>query len=69
MLTLIARLCALCAVSAMLQMALTQDEGRNALRLAGGLAMLHLVISGGSELLASLLDERDLMGIFGILMK
>ena len=35
----------------------------------GGLLMLHLVLSGARELAAQLAAERDLMRIFGILVK
>lgn len=69
MMTLIARLCALCAVCALMQMAMGEADGQGSLRMLGGLLMLHLVISGARELAGELAAQRDLMRIFGILMK
>lgn len=66
--TLIAHLCALCAVSALMQAALPEGE-RGGIRVIGGLLMLHLVLSGAQRMAASLLAARDLAGIFGALMK
>ncbi len=67
--TLIARLCALCAVCALMQTAFAQTEGQDALRMIGGLLMLHLVIAGAQEMAAALSQERELMGILTILMQ
>lgn len=69
MVTLIARLCALCAVSALMQMAVPEDARRGSLRMICGLLMLHMTISGASELCARLAGEPDLMRIFETLMK
>lgn len=69
MMTLIARLCALCAVCALMQMAIGETDEQGGLRMLGGLLMLHLVLSGAHELAAQLAAERDLMRIFGILVK
>lgn len=65
MMTLMARLCALCAMSAVMQM-LVPREGRDSLKLIGGLLMLHLVVSGAAELCESMMAQRDLAGIFGV---
>jgi len=67
--TLMGRLCALCAVCALTQLALGDTRGANGLQMIGGLLMLHLVISGGYELSVHLSAQRDLGGIFGILMQ
>ena len=69
LMTLIARLCALCAVCALMQMAIGETDEQGSLRMLGGLLMLHLVLSGARELAAQLAAERDLMRIFGILVK
>ena len=69
MMTLVGRLCALCAVCALAQLALGDTRGVDSIRMIGGLMMLHLVISGGYELAASLSGERSLMCIFEILMQ
>lgn len=68
MMTLVARLCALCAVCALMQM-ISPEKGRGSLRLIGGLLMLHLVLFGARELCAQILEERELMRIFELLMK
>ena len=69
MMTLIARLCALCAVCALEQMAMGETEAQGGLRMLGGLLMLHLVLSGAHELATQLAGQHDLMRIFGILAK
>lgn len=67
--TLMARLCALCAVSALMQMALPEDGRQGSLRMICGLLMLHLTLSGMQGLCAEIAAQRDLMRIFEILMK
>lgn len=69
MMTLIARLCALCAVCALMQMALGETDGQGGVRMLGGLLMLHLVISGAHDLAMQLAGEKELMGVFEILMR
>ena len=59
----------LCAVCALMQMALGETDGQGGLRMLGGLLMLHLVLSGAQELAAQLAAEKDLMHIFTILVK
>lgn len=66
--TLMARLCALCALSALLQMALP-GQRQESLKMIGGLLMLHLVISGAQEIAESLLQAESLMHMFEILAK
>ena len=65
MMTLMAQLCALCAMIAVMQM-LVPQEGRDSVKLIGGLAMLHLVMSCADTLCAQILAQRDLAGIFGV---
>ncbi|MBE5800585.1 MAG: hypothetical protein E7321_11665 [Clostridiales bacterium] len=69
MMTLAAQLCALCAMSALMQLALGDTRCADALGMIGGLLMLHLVISGGCQLCAELGAQRDLGRIFGLLMQ
>ena len=69
MLMLTARLCALCAACALMQLALGDGQGAEGLGMIAGLLMLHLVISGGYELVMQLSAQRDLDGIFEILMR
>lgn len=66
MVTLIARLCALCAMCALMQTAMP-EEGRNGLRMIGGLLMLHLVILGAQQLYVQLTQAENLMHIYRIL--
>ena len=66
--TLIARLCALCALSALLQMALP-GERQEGLKMIGGLMMLHLVISGMQEIARNLLAAGSLSRMFEVLAK
>ena len=42
MMTLMARLCTLCALTAMIQMALGENDAKGSMRMIGGLLMLHL---------------------------
>lgn len=69
MMTLAARLCALCAVSVLMQMMVGESMAGDGLRLIGGLLMLHLVLDGGAELAQSLSAQQNLAGIFDTLMK
>lgn len=69
MMTLIARLCGLCAVCALMQTALPRESARGSLRTIGGLLMMHLVLDGARGLCAQALGERDLMRIFELLMQ
>lgn len=69
MVSLIGRLCALCAMSVLLQMLLVQEKGREGVRLVCGLLMLRLVFEGGNELLHQLAAGKDLMEMMACLMK
>ena len=46
MMTLMARLCTLCALTAMIQMALGENDAKGSMRMIGGLLMLHLTLEG-----------------------
>ena len=67
--TLVARLCALCAMSALMQMAVPEGRFRGGLRLVCGLLMLRLTLSGAAELTAALSRGGDLSGIFETLLQ
>ena len=67
--TLIAQLCALCAMSALLQMTVPDQTARGSLRMICGLLMQLLTLSGLRALGAALASQRDLMGIFACLMR
>lgn len=68
MVTIIARLCGLCAMCALMQTA-APEEAKDSLQMIGGLLMLHLVISGAQTLCMQVLSAGDLMHIFDALMK
>ena len=67
--TMVAQLCALCAMSALMQMAVQEGRFRSGLRLICGLLMLHLTFSRAAELLSSLSSGEDLMRIFEALLQ
>ena len=69
MMTLMARLCALCSLTAMIQMALGESDAKGSLRMIGGLLMLHLTLSGVHELLASLEQAASVEAVLDCLMK
>ena len=69
MITLIAQLCALCAMSALVQMTAAEPSARGSLRMICGLLMQMLTLSGLRALGAELAAQRDLMGIFACRMK
>ena len=69
MMTLIAQLCALCAMSALLQMTAPDQTARGSLRMICGLLMQLLTLSGLRALGTELAAQRDLMGIFACLMR
>ena len=67
--TLIAQLCALCAMSALMQMAVPEGRYRSGLRLICGLLMLRLTLSGAGALLSTLMSGGDLSRIFQTLLQ
>ena len=64
---LIAKLCALCAVSAAMEMIPIGDGQRSGFRLVCGLLMLRLTVLGLSGLLADVLNANSLTEIIGLL--
>ena len=60
MMTLMARLCTLCALTAMIQMALGENDAKGSMRMIGGLLMLHLTLDGARCALC--LDDGMLLG-------
>ena len=69
MMTLCARLCVLCAVCALMQMAMPRQWESESLKMIGGMLMLHLVIGESKTLIERILLEKDLVRIFQILME
>ncbi len=73
MMTLIGRLCALCAVSAILEMLLggegADGDAKGTLRMVCGLLMLHLTLSGVKELAGQLSQADGLQSMLQSLMK
>ena len=69
MMTLIARLCALCSMSALMQMIVPEGRSRGGLRLVCGLLMLQLTLSGARDLFADVLSGGDLVRIFESLLQ
>ena len=69
MMTLMARLCGLCAVSAMIQMAMGESDSRGNLRMLSGLLMLHLTLSGAGEILNGLASADSFETALACLMK
>ena len=69
MMSLMARLCALCALSAVIQMALGESDAKGSLRMIGGLLMLYLTLSGARDLLASLSEAASVEAILKCLMQ
>ena len=67
--TMVAQLCALCAMSALMQMVVQEGRFRSGLRLICGLLMLHLTLSRAGNLLSSLTSGEDLMRIFETLLQ
>ena len=67
--TLMARLCALCSVCALMQMTLGDSKHSAGISMIGGLLMIHLVISGAKELCTQLLQADGLRSICSILIK
>ena len=67
MMTLVARLCALCAMCALGQIVMGDTRCADSFRMISGLAMLHLVISGGCDLSRWLAEAKSVEQIFAIL--
>lgn len=69
MMTLMAQLCAMCAMSALIQMALPEKRLSGGIRVLSGLLMLHLTLSGLTRLCEGLVGKQDLMEMLGSLLQ
>ncbi len=67
MISWISQLCALCAMSALMQMLLPAGSGRDGVRLLCGLMMLHLTCAKAQELIERIADSADLSQILACL--
>ncbi len=65
--TLIGKLCALCAMSALMQLVLSSKQARGSLRVICGMLMLELTLSGVREIALS--GKGDLMSLLEGLMR
>ena len=63
MMTLMARLCTLCALTAMIQMALGENDAKGSMRMIGGLLMLHLTLDGARDLWEALSQAASMEAI------
>ena len=66
MMTLMARLCAL---TAMIQMALGENDAKGSMRMIGGLLMLHLTLDGARDLWEALSQAASVEAILACMMK
>ena len=69
MIGIITRLCALCAMSALIQMAMPDGAAKGGLRVICGLLMQLLTLSGLRQLGGELAAQQDLMGVLMCLMR
>lgn len=69
MMTLCARLCVLCAVCALMQMAMPQEWDSGGIRLIGGMLMLRLVMADAQSLCKAVLEQPDLTHVFDVLIR
>lgn len=69
MMSLMARLCALCALTAIIQMALGESDAKGSLRMIGGLLMLHLTLDGLYNLWTALAQATSVEAILDCMMK
>ena len=69
MITLIIRLSAICAVCSLLELASTGTAMRGSLRLICGMIMLTVTMAQAESIVALLMEQRDLMGIFECIMR
>ena len=66
MMTLMARLCTLCALTAMIQMALGENDAKGSMRMIGG---LHLTLDGARDLWEALSQAASVEAILACMMK
>ena len=65
MMTLMARLCTLCALTAMIQMALGENDAKGSMRMIGG----HLTLDGARDLWEALSQAASVEAILACMMK
>lgn len=63
------RLCALCSMSALLQMIVVTQSARDAIRMICGLLMLRMTMQSAQMLLNGLETGGSLSELFGLLIK
>jgi len=68
MITWIGKLCALCAMSTLMQLALPDPDAKGSVRMISGLLMLRLTILTIAEFGAALSGQTDISAIFHSLM-
>ena len=68
MMTWVLRLCALCAMSALMQTALPDTRDKGSIRLICGLLMLRLTLERIHEIGEQLLLQTELSGLFSCIM-
>ena len=69
MMTLMAQLCAMSAMSALIQMALPEKRLSGGIRVLSGLLMLPMTLSGLTRLCEGLGGKQDLMEMLGSLLQ
>ena len=69
MITLIVRLCAVCAAGAILEMASNGTKYMDSLRFVCGLIMLSITIAGIRDMAIGLSDRKQFLEIFDYLMR
>lgn len=69
MVSWISSLCTLCAMSALAQMMLPQEKGREGIRMICGMLMLHLTCENAVRLLDALASCGDLKQMFSCLIR
>ena len=69
MISWIIRLCALCSMSALLQMIVATQSARDAIRMICGLLMLRMTMQSAQMLLNGLETGGSLSELFGLLIK
>lgn len=67
--SLIVRLCAVCAVCSLMELALTGSKLKGGLRLIGGMVMLSITAAHVQSIAAAIAQQTDLLGVFECLMR
>ena len=69
MISWIIRLCALCSMSAMMQLMVTGDHAKAALKTICGLLMLHMTFESAQQLMKVIASEKDITQAFSWLIR